>query len=330
MPIGTDRAYARLSRRALALPLLAAALLATAPAGAELKGLEIIAPANPGGGWDQTARALQAALQDSGLASGVQVANIPGAGGTIGLAQFVTSKKRSGDTILVGGLVMVGAILTNNAPVTLDDVTPLARLTGEYQLIVVPADSPIQSMADLVAKLKADPGAVSWAGGSAGGTDHILAGLVAKAAGVDPTRINYIAHSGGGEALAAILGGHVTAGISGYQEFAPQIAAGKLRGLALSSAERLPGVDIPTLKEQGIDVTLVNWRGLFAAPQIRDADKAALSEAIARMVESPAWQDTLKTRDWLNLYLPADEFAAFIADDRAKVEQTLKDVGLVQ
>src|SRR4029453_13928552 len=185
-----------------------------------VKGLEIIAPASPGGGWDQTARAIQAALQDAGIASGVQVQNISGAGGTIGLAQFVASKKGKGNSVLVGGLVMEGAILTNKAPVTLDQVTPLARLTGEYELIVVPVDSPIKTMADLVAKLKADPGSVSWAGGSTGGTDHILAGLIAKAAGVDPTKVNYIAHSGGGEALSAILGGQVTVGISGYGEFA--------------------------------------------------------------------------------------------------------------
>ena len=330
MPADYRTSLARLSRRALTATFLAGAVAFAAPAQAQIAGLEIVAPANPGGGWDQTARAIQAAMQDAGLASGVQVVNVAGAGGTIGLAQFVTSKKRKGDAILVGGLVMVGAILTNKAPVSLADVTPLARLTGEYQLIVVPADSPIQSMADLTAKLKEDPGAVSWAGGSAGGTDHILAGLVAKAAGVDPTKVNYIAHSGGGEALSAILGGHVTAGVSGYEEFAPQIAAGKLRGLGLSSDERLPGIDVPTLKEQGIDVSLVNWRGLFAPPQIRDADKAALSEAVAKMVESPAWQETLKTRGWLNLYLPADEFATFLAEDEAKVTTTLKDIGLVQ
>jgi putative tricarboxylic transport membrane protein len=330
MPADYRTSLARLSRRALTATFLAGAVAFAAPAQAQIAGLEIVAPANPGGGWDQTARAIQAAMQDAGLASGVQVVNVAGAGGTIGLAQFVTSKKRKGDAILVGGLVMVGAILTNKAPVSLADVTPLARLTGEYQLIVVPADSPIQSMADLTAKLKEDPGAVSWAGGSAGGTDHILAGLVAKAAGVDPTKVNYIAHSGGGEALSAILGGHVTAGVSGYEEFAPQIAAGKLRGIGLSSDERLPGIDVPTLKEQGIDVSLVNWRGLFAPPQIRDADKAALSEAVAKMVESPAWQETLKTRGWLNLYLPADEFATFLAEDEAKVTTTLKDIGLVQ
>ena len=320
---------ARLSRRALTTSVMACAMALAMPAQAEIKGLEIIAPANPGGGWDQTARAMQAALQADGLAPGAQVVNIGGAGGTIGLAQFVTSKKKKGDAVLVGGLVMVGAILTNKSPVTLADVTPLARLTGEYELVVVPADSPIKNVPDLVAKLKADPGSVSWGGGSAGGTDHILAGLIAKAAGVDPTKVNYIAHSGGGEALSAILGGHVTAGISGYEEFAPQIAAGKLRGLAISSDERLPGIDVPTLKEQGVDVSLVNWRGVFAPPQIRDKDKAALSEAIGKMVESTAWQDTLKQRGWLNLYQPADEFAAFLAEDQAKVESTLKDIGLV-
>jgi putative tricarboxylic transport membrane protein len=273
---------------------------------------------------------MQTALQEAGLAQGVKVQNIGGAGGTIGLAQFVTSKKKKGDALLVGGLVMEGAILTNKSAMTLNDVTPLARLTGEYELIVVPADSPIKTMGDLVAQLKSDPGAVAWGGGSTGGTDHILAALIAKAAGVDPTKVNYIAHSGGGEALSSILGGHVTAGISGYEEFVSQIQAGKLRAIAISSDERLPGIDIPTLKEQGLDVSLVNWRGVFAPPQIRDKDKKALADAVAKMVESPAWQDILKNRGWLNLYQPADQFASFLEEDQAKIASTLKDVGLVK
>ena len=330
MPARFDRSLRRLSRRALTATFMAGALTLAVPAQAEVKGLDIIAPANPGGGWDQTARAMQAALQTDGLASGVQVENIGGAGGTVGLAQFVSSKGKKADAVLVGGLVMVGAILTNKSPVTLANVTPLARLTGEYQLVVVPAESPIQNMADLVAKLKEDPGAVSWGGGSAGGTDHILAGLIAKAAGVDPTKVNYIAHSGGGEALSAILGGHVTAGISGYQEFAPQITAGKLRGIGISSDEPLPGIDVPTLKEQDIDVSLVNWRGLFAGANVREKDMAALSEAVAKMVEGPTWQATLKERGWLDMYQPADQFAAFLAEDQSKVETTLKAIGLVQ
>lgn len=317
-------------RAALGALVVGGLLAAGLPALAEVKGLNIIAPAAPGGGWDQTARAMQTALQEAGLASGIQVKNIAGAGGTIGLAQFVTSEKKRGDAILVGGLVMEGAILTNKAPVTLAEVTPLARLTGEYELVVVPADGPYRTLAELVAKLKAEPAAVSWGGGSTGGTDHILAGLIAKAAGADPSKVNYIAHSGGGEALSSILGGHVTAGISGYEEFAPQVAAGKLRALAISSDERLPGVDIPTLKEQGLDVALVNWRGVFAPPQIRDKDKKALESALAKMVESPAWQDTLRKRGWLDLYQPAEAFAAFLAEDQAKIAATLKDVGLVK
>ena len=320
-----------LNRRAWGMAAaMALAGFAADPARAQMDGLEIIAPANPGGGWDQTARAMQAALQEARIATGVQVSNIAGAGGTIGLAQFVTGKKRKGDTLLVGGLVMEGAILTNQAPVSFEDVTPLARLTGEYEAIVVPASSPLTSMADLVEKLKADPGSVSWGGGSTGGTDHILAGLIAKAAGVDPTKVNYIAHSGGGEALASIMGGHVTAGVSGWEEFANQIAAGELRALAISSDERLPGIDVPTLKEQGLDVALVNWRGVLAPPGIRDDDLEALSQAIDQMVKSPAWQETLKTRGWLDMYQPAEEFAAFLEEDTEQTEAILKDIGLVQ
>jgi putative tricarboxylic transport membrane protein len=330
MQAQTKRLLARFLRRALLGTALAFGIGMAPVAQAQIKGLEIIAPANPGGGWDQTARAMQAALQEAGLASGVQVQNIAGAGGTIGLAQFVTSKKRDGHALLVGGLVMLGAIVTNKSPVSMEDVSPIARLTGEYELVVVSVDSPVRTMADLVTKLKADPGSVSWGGGSAGGTDHILAGLIAKAAGADLTKLNYIAHSGGGEALASILGGHVTAGVSGYEEFAPQIIAGKLRGIAISSDQRLPGIDVPTLKEQGIDVSLVNWRGVMAGSQLREADRKALVAAIEGMVKSQNWQETLKKRGWLDMYQPADEFAAFLKQDRAKVETTLKDVGLVK
>jgi putative tricarboxylic transport membrane protein len=314
------------------------ALLATAavslnlfgsPASAQIKGLEIIAPANPGGGWDQTARTLQVLLQEMGLASGIQVKNIAGAGGTVGLAQFVTAKRR-GNAILVAGQVMQGAIISNKSPVSFADVTPLARLTGEHELIVAPADSPMRSMGDLVARLKASPGSVSWGGGSAGGTDHILAGLIARAVGVDPTKVNYIAHSGGGEALAAILGGHVTAGVSGVQELLPQIVAGKLRALAISSDERLPGIDLPTLKEQGIDVAFVNWRGVMAPPGIRETDRRALEDMIAALVASDRWKATLNERKWVDLYQPAKAFAAFLKQEQAQIAGTLKDLGLAQ
>ena len=321
-----------LDRRSVIGVASAVAVLAMlpAPGRAEIRRLEIIAPASPGGGWDQTARAMQAALQEAGLASGIQVQNIPGAGGTIGLAQFASSKQGRGNTLMVSGLIMVGAILTNKAPMTLDQVTPIARLTGEYEVIAVTTDSPIQSLDDLVAKLKADPGSVSWGGGSAGGTDQILVGLIGKAVGADPAKLNYIAHSGGGEAMSSILGGHVTVGVNGAAELMPQIAAGKLRPLAISSEARVQGFDIPTLKEQGVDVALTNWRGVMAPAGIKDADKAALSDMVAAMVVSPAWKATLEKQGWIDLYQPSDEFASFLKADQAQVEATLKDIGLVQ
>lgn len=290
----------------------------------------IIAPANPGGGWDQTARALQTVLQQEGISGKVQVQNVPGAGGTIGLAQFASQQKGKDDALIVGGYVMVGAILTNKSPVTLKDVTPIARLTGEYEAIVVPASSPFKTIGDLVEALKKDPGAVSWGGGSAGGTDHIAVGLIAKAAGVDPKKINYIAYSGGGEALAAILGSQVSAGVSGYGEFESQIQSGDLRLLAITSAERIEGIDAPTLKESGLDVVLQNWRMLAAAPGITAEQKAAINADIEKLVHTKAWQETLKTKGWADTYLAGDAFDAQLDKDIQATETVLKDIGLVQ
>ncbi len=291
---------------------------------------KIMAPAAPGGGWDQTARAMQSALQDEKISSSVQVVNVPGAGGTIGLAQFVNNASGDPSQLIVGGYVMVGAILTNNSPVTLDKVTPIARLTGEYETIVVPAASDIKDMAGLVEKLKADPGAVSWAGGSAGGVDHITAGLIAKAIGVDPTKVNYIAFSGGGEALAAILGSQVSAGISGYGEFESQVKSGTLRLLAITSDKRIDGIDAPTLKESGIDVVVENWRMIAAAPGLSDEQKAAVSADIEKLAKSAGWQETLKTKGWQDTYLAGPAFEEQLAKDISATEATLKAIGLVK
>jgi putative tricarboxylic transport membrane protein len=319
-----------LRRGALLATVILSCLGSALPAWAEVKGLEILVPAAPGGGWDQTARAMQEVLQGEQLASRIQVANIPGAGGTIGLAQFVTSKKGKGNAVMTGGSVMMGAIIMNKSALSLDDVTPLARLTGEYGVLVVPADSPIRSVQDLVAKLKADPGSVSWGGGSAGGTDQILAGLIAKSAGVEASKINYIAHGGGGEALSSILGGHVTVGISGWQEFAPQVAAGKLRAIGIAAPERVPGIDVPTVKEQGIDVELVNWRAVFAPPGIKDKDLATLSEVVEKMVKSAGWQKVLTERNWLDLYQPRDQFAVSLREEGKATAAVLKELGLAK
>ena len=315
-------------RPSRALMAAAAALFATsAVAQTELK---IIAPAAPGGGWDQTARSMQQVLTQSGLAKSVQVTNVPGAGGTIGLAQFATGSKGDGNALMVNGLVMMGAILTNKAPVTLDQLTPIARLTAEAEAIVVPTDSPLKSARDLVEAIKADPGKVRWAGGSAGGVDHIAAGLFAQAAGADPTKINYIPFSGGGEALAAILGGKVTAGISGLGEFEGQIKAGKLRLLAVTAPTQREGLQTPTLKDQGVDLEITNWRSVVAPPGISPEQRKALSETIDRMVKSPAWQETLRQKGWDDAYLSGDEFAAFLKAENARVREVLTSIGLVK
>jgi putative tricarboxylic transport membrane protein len=292
--------------------------------------LTIMAPAGPGGGWDQTARSMQQALQEGGLVPNVQVVNVPGAGGTVGIAQFVNDHKGSAQNLIVGGYVMVGAIIANKSPVTLADVTPIARLTGEYEAIVVPASSDIKTIGELVEKLKADPGAVSWAGGSAGGVDHIVVGQIAQAAGVDPTKINYIPYSGGGEALAAILGGQVTAGVSGTGEWQGQIQSGDLRLLAVTSGERLEGFDAPTLKESGLDIETQNWRMVAAPPGLSDADKAVLVDAVKAMVESDGWKSILAQKGWQNTFLAGADFEAYLSGEIESTTAILKSLGIAQ
>jgi putative tricarboxylic transport membrane protein len=292
--------------------------------------LKIMAPAGPGGGWDAAARSIQQVLMQTGLAKSVQVTNVTGAGGTVGLAQFVNQAKGDPNQLMVNGITMVGAILTNKSPVALDQVTPIARLTGDPLVIVVPANSPIKSVKELADAVKADPAKVTWAGGSAGGADHILAALFVKAAGSDPAKVNYIAFSGGGEALAAMLGGRVTAGISGYGEFESQIKAGKLRALAVSSGKRLSGADVPTLKEQGTDVEVVNWRAVMAGPGITADQKKSLTETIEKLVKSKEWAEILKQRGWEDFYLAGEPFTAFLKEEQSRVGDVLRSVGLVK
>jgi putative tricarboxylic transport membrane protein len=288
--------------------------------------LKMMIPANPGGGWDQTGRSLAAAMQSAKLVSSVQFDNKGGAAGIIGLAQFVNSSKGDPNAVMMGGMVMVGGIILGKSAVNLSQVTPIARLTSEWEVIVVPAASPIKTMADLVKALKENPGKVSWGGGSAGGTDHILAGLIAKAVGVDAARVNYVPYKGGGEAIAAILGGHVTVGVSGIGEFAEQVKAGKMRALAQSSPGKLDG--IPSLKEQGIDVELGNWRGIFGAPGITAQQRDALVKLVKDATETPAWKATLEKLGWTPVFLGGDAYGKFIEEDIKRVGAIIESLGL--
>jgi putative tricarboxylic transport membrane protein len=288
--------------------------------------LKMMIPANPGGGWDQTGRSLASAMQSAKLVSGVQFDNKGGAAGTIGLAQFVNSAKGDPNAVMIGGMVMVGGIILNKSPVNLGQVTPIARLTSEWEVIVVPANSPHKTLGDLVKAFKANPGKVSWGGGSAGGTDHILIGLIAKEVGVDPAKVNYVAFKGGGEAIAAILGGHVTAGVSGVGEFAEQVKSGKMRALGVSSPKKFEG--IPSFKEQGINVELGNWRGIFGAPGITPQQRDNLVKLVKTATETPAWKGTLEKMGWASEYLGGEEYRKFLDEDTKRVSAIIESLGL--
>jgi putative tricarboxylic transport membrane protein len=290
--------------------------------------LKIFVPAAPGGGWDQTGRTLEQVLRATGAVRGVQITNVPGAGGAVGLPQFLNQWRGQGNALMVAGMVMVGSLIANKSPVKLASATPIARLTGEFQALVVPSQSQIKSAKEFADALKADPTKVPVAGGSAGGSDHILLGMIARAIGVPPTRVSYVAFPGGGPATAALLGNQVAAGISGYGEFAEQIKAGKLRLIAISSDKRQEGIDAPTLKEQGIDVELFNWRGVFAPPGVNANQRQAMLTLIEKMATSPQWAEACKAREWTMITLLGDEYKTFLDAETARIEGILKELGL--
>jgi putative tricarboxylic transport membrane protein len=309
----------------VAAPLLALATPATA-----IDNIEIMAPAAPGGGYDRTARALQATIEKEGLGKGITVINVGGAGGAIGLAQFIRTKSGRSDALIVGGFGMVASFTTNRSKVTLADVTPLARLTDEYNIVVVPAKSPIKSLKDLVALVKKGPRAVSWAGGSAGGNDHMLAASIVQSAGIDPRQTNYIAFSGGGDSLASIIGGQVTVGVGGFSELIEQVKAGNLRALGISAVDRVPGIDMPTLREQGVDVTFSNWRGVAAPPKLSKDQREAYFALIDKVVKSPSWKGHLEKNRWVSSYLAGDAFRGFIQSEHKRVATLLTALGLLK
>jgi putative tricarboxylic transport membrane protein len=294
---------------------------------APVEDLRLMVPAEPGGGWDLTARAAQQAMKAEGIAPNTEVYNVPAAGGIVGLSQLAEDTG-NGDSAMVTGLVMLGAVEIAHSEVTLDDVTPIARLAEEYEVVVVPADSPYQDLGDLVRAWRANPGAVSFAGGSAGGTDQILAGLMAQRVGVDPRAVNYVAFSGGGASTAAILGGKVDAGISGYSEYAGQIESGEMRALGISAPRPVPGIDAPTLIQGGVDVSLENWRGIVAPPGLSEAQQQALIDVFARVRRSDTWQQVMRENFWRDDWLPGDRFGRYMDAEQKHVSAVLSDLGL--
>lgn len=285
-------------------------------------------PSAPGGGWDSTGRAIEQACRAAGLVTTFQFENVAGAGGMVGLPKFVSQRKGQGNAVMVGGSVMVGSGISAKAQITIKDVTPIARLTEESSVIVVPAASPHKTWKDLAAALAANPKAVSVAGGSAGGTDQLLLAMIIRAFKGNPKDAAYVAFAGGGQAVAAVIGGQVAAGISGYSEFAEQIKAGRLRALAVSGNKRIPGVDVPTLKEQGTNVVAANWRGVFAPPGITPQQKQVLIDLFTAMSKSPAWKEILDKREWSDVFLAGQAFQTELEADIAETEAVMKSLGL--
>ena len=291
--------------------------------------LKMMIPANPGGGWDGTGRALGKALQEAGVASSVSFDNTGGAAGAIGLAQFVNGSKGDPNALLIMGAVMLGGLIVGKPPVDLSQATPLARLLAESQVFVLPAASPLKSMKDVIEQMKKDPGSVKWGGGSRGSTEHIAAAMIARAVGVDPSKINYVAFRGGGEAVAAILGNNVTVGGSALTEFGEYIKSGKMRPIAVTSDKRLKGVDAPTLKELGLDVVISNWRGVYGAPGISTAQRDALVDMIVKATKTKAWADAVEKNGWTPALLTGDAFGKFVDDEFASLRAVMVKAGMV-
>lgn len=317
--------------KTLALTSSAAAIPAlwSGSASAQAPGaLQIFVPAAPGGGWDSTARTIEMAMKTDNLAKDFKFEHAPGAGGAVGLPKFLSTKKGAADALMVGGMVMVGSLIANKSPVSMKDLTPIARLTGEANVLVVPAASPIKNIKEWVEAFKKEPGKMSVAGGSAGGTDHILMGMIGRAVGVEPKAVSYVAFAGGGPATAAILGSQVACGTSGVGEFVEHVKSGKMRALAVSGGARVAGVDAPTLKEAGIDVELVNWRGVFGAPGVTPEQQAALVGLVEKMAKGPTWQAELKKKDWTDVYLGGPAFGKYLDAEITRITGILKDLGL--
>lgn len=291
--------------------------------------LKMMIPANPGGGWDGTGRALGAALQEAGVVSAVTFENKGGAAGAIGLAQFFTSRKGDGEALMVMGAVMLGGEIRNKPPVSVTQVTPIARLTTEYNVFVVPAVSPFKTMADVVAQFKKDPGSVKWGGGSAGSTEHIAIAMLAREVGVDPMKVNYVPFRGGGEATAAIIGGNVSVGGSGYSEFQPYIEAGKMRAIGVTSEARQAGIVVPTMKEMGFNVVLGNWRGVYGAAGIDAAQKKTLAAMVVKATKTKAWAEALEKNKWTPALLAGKTFEDFVDESFASLRATMVKAGMV-
>src|SRR3954454_10355250 len=293
-----------------------------------ISGLRVMVPNSPGSGYDTTGRSWAQVLEDEKLADNIEVFNLEGAGGTVGLQRLV-NEKGNGDILMQMGLGVVGAQFSNQSEATLDQTTPIARLIEEAEAIVVPADSPYKTLDDLVEGWKANPGGTPVGGASnPGGPDHLTPMLLAQEVGGTPSKVNYVAYDGGGELLAGILGDDVAFAATGISEVAESAASGDVRILAVTSEEPVEGVDAPTLQDEGVDLTFTNWRGIVAAPDISDDETKTFVDAITEMHDGDAWKKVRADQGWTDSFVTGDEFSSFLGDESKRVEGVLSELGL--
>lgn len=278
--------------------------------------LRIYIPGGAGGGWDQTGRALGAAVQAAGLAGKVEYENKGGKGGTVGLADFVARFSQDPGALLIGGMVMLGAIAVGRPEVTLAQVSPIARLTNDYMVLVTKAGTGPQTLGALVEVMRKDLGSVVFTGGSAGGVDHMLAGMLARQLRLDVNRLRYSPTTSGREAVVLLDKGEALVAISSYSEFQADIEKSALTALAVSSRKGLYGVR--SLSEQGVNTELGNWRAVFGPGKVSEAERENLRRIVVAATQHPSWTQALQEKKWIGALLHGKDFA-----DTLTVEQAI-------
>lgn len=321
---------------AVAVTLGAALLLATGcgvTRGEQSRDLTMLIPNSAGGGYDQTGRAAVAVMDNGDITGGsFEVTNVIGAGGSVAMTRLMNAE---GDerTLMTAGLGVVGSLYSFGVPYKLQDATPLAQLIEDQEGVLVPADSPFQTIDDLVEAWQDDPSSIVVGGGSSpGGPDHLFPMQLASAVDIDAREVRYVPYDGGGPLTSALTGNKIDVGFSGVGEFEGQLSSGELRLLAVSGEERLEGEGVseaPTLTESGIDLVFTNWRGVFAPPGISDERRDELIAMLEEMHETPEWQQALEDYGWIDEFKTGDDFDVFLQEQDERVATTLEELDLL-
>ncbi|MCP4490565.1 MAG: tripartite tricarboxylate transporter substrate binding protein [Gammaproteobacteria bacterium] len=299
---------------------------------ADIDSIHFLIPGGAGGGWDGTARGTGEALTKSGIIKSASYENMSGGGGGKAIGYLIENAASNHGTLMVNSTPIVIRSLVGRFPHNFRDLTMIAGTIGDYGAIITGKDSPYKDFKDLVAAYKKNPRKVSIGGGSVpGGMDHLVAAMAFQGAGADPTKVKYIPFDAGGKLNASILSGEVAAGSTGFSEAIALAQSGEMRILAVTSDKRVPAFDkAPTLKEQGIDVTFVNWRGFFGAPGLPGSKADAYRAAIAKMYDTTEWEAVRSRNGWVNIHNPGDQFVSFLQSQETIIKDLMIKLGFLK